>query len=165
MADLPIKPAETPVTPVETPDIVVPPSVESARAPVEVPRESAPVVEAVVSEPEPEPREPVAPPPAPVPVRPSAPPKDPLTARIEDVLAEDMTDVFLKMSPDKQAAFKEKGEETASKIRQMVDGAKVNAKKMFDLIREWLKLIPGVNKFFLEQEAKIKTDKILNLKP
>ncbi|NBS41744.1 cell wall protein, partial [bacterium] len=60
MADLPIKPAETPVTPVETPDIVVPPSVESARAPVEVPRESAPVVEAVVSEPEPEPREPVA---------------------------------------------------------------------------------------------------------
>jgi len=28
----------------------------------------------------------------------------------------------------------------------------------------WLKLIPGVNKFFLEQEAKIKTDEVLKLK-
>jgi len=27
-----------------------------------------------------------------------------------------------------------------------------------------LKLIPGVNKFFLEQEVKIKTDKILKTK-
>jgi len=29
---------------------------------------------------------------------------------------------------------------------------------------DWLKILPGVNKFFLEQEAKIKTDKILALK-
>jgi hypothetical protein len=34
-------------------------------------------------------------------------------------------------------------------------------KKILALIRDWLKLIPGVNRFFLEQEAKIKTDKIL----
>jgi hypothetical protein len=31
------------------------------------------------------------------------------------------------------------------------------------LIREWLLIIPGVNKYFLEQEAKIKTDKIQQL--
>lgn len=165
MADLPIKSTESPSPAPETPDILVPPPVESAPAPVEAPRESAPAPEAPRPEPKPEPREPSAPPPAPVPVRPSAPPKDPLTARIEDVLAEDMTDVFLKMSPEKQAEFKTKGEETAGKIRQMIEDAKVNAKKMFDLIRDWLKLIPGVNRFFLEQEAKIKTDKILNLKP
>ena len=30
------------------------------------------------------------------------------------------------------------------------------------LIREWLKVIPGINKFFLEQTVKIKTDKIIN---
>jgi hypothetical protein len=37
----------------------------------------------------------------------------------------------------------------------------VSTKKIFVLIRAWLKIIPGVNRFFLEQEAKIKTDKIL----
>jgi hypothetical protein len=29
---------------------------------------------------------------------------------------------------------------------------------------QWLKLLPGVNRFFLEQEAKIKTDRIIHLK-
>lgn len=91
--------------------------------------------------------------------------KDPVLGKIEDVLSADLTDVFLGMSPEKQAEFKRAGEETASKIRAMLEGAKVNAKKVFSLIREWLKLIPGVNRFFLEQEAKIRTDKILKLKP
>ncbi len=87
--------------------------------------------------------------------------KDAFTTEIEDILSEDITDLFLKMSPSEQEAFKQKGEETASKIRQMFVGAKVNIKKIFALIRDWLKLIPGVNRFFLEQEAKIKTDKVL----
>ena len=70
-------------------------------------------------------------------------------------------DMYLSMSPDKQMEFKEKGEVTATKIREIVSSAKVNAKKVFHLIRDWLKIIPGVNRFFLEQEAKLKTDKIL----
>ena len=37
------------------------------------------------------------------------------------------------------------------------------AKKIFQLILEWLKLLPGINRFFLEQEAKIKTDRIIHL--
>ena len=43
----------------------------------------------------------------------------------------------------------------------MVSAAKVHSKKILKAIVGWLKMIPGVNKFFLEQEAKIKTDKIL----
>lgn len=86
---------------------------------------------------------------------------DPLTAKIEHLLEDDLTDLYLKMTPSQQQIFKEKGEETASKIRLLLDQTKVNAKKIFDLLREWLKLIPGVNRFFLEQEAKIKTDQIL----
>ncbi len=69
--------------------------------------------------------------------------------------------MYLSMSPEKQAEFREKGEETRSRIRVLVGSAKVNAKKIFHLIRGWLKTMPGVNRFFLEQEAKIKTDKIL----
>lgn len=165
MADLPNKPAELQPTPVEQmppeaprPVEVVPEAepvreAEPAEAPVEAPREVPPA-----------PRE-APPPPAPIAVAPSAAAKDPVTAQIEEVLSEDLTDAFLKMTPETQAAFKQKGEETAGKIREMVEQAKVNARKIFDLIRDWLKLIPGVNKFFLEQEAKIKTDKILRLKP
>ena len=89
--------------------------------------------------------------------------KDRLTLEIEKVLEEDLTDLFLKMNPVERQAFKAKGEETLSKIRQLANAATVNTRKIFSLIREWLKLIPGVNTFFLEQEAKIKTDKILRL--
>jgi len=32
------------------------------------------------------------------------------------------------------------------------------------LIKKWLLLIPGVNKYFLEQEAKIKADEIVKMK-
>lgn len=88
-------------------------------------------------------------------------PVDRLEEEIDDILEEDLKDLYVAMPPDKQAEFRQKGEETRSKIRQLVSTAKVNAKKVFALIRGWLKIIPGVNRFFLEQEAKIKTDKIL----
>ena len=45
----------------------------------------------------------------------------------------------------------------------MVRGFRVKVKRVLELIYEWLKTIPGVNKFFLEQEAKIKTDEIMEL--
>lgn len=103
------------------------------------------------------------PPPPPLPVRPAPPKKttDRLTDEIEEILEEDLKDLYLSMPKEKQAEFKIKGEETMSLVNQLVRTAHVNAKKIFQLIRAWLKIIPGVNRFFLEQEAKIKTDKIL----
>lgn len=92
---------------------------------------------------------------------PPAKPLDRLEEEIDDILEEDLKELYVAMSPEKQAEFREKGEEARSKIRELVSSAKVNAKKVFALIRGWLKIIPGVNRFFLEQEAKIKTDKIL----
>ena len=32
---------------------------------------------------------------------------------------------------------------------------------MMELIYEWLRMLPRINKYFLEQEAKIKTDKLV----
>ena len=103
------------------------------------------------------------PPPPPLPVRPAPSKKttDRLTDEIEEILEEDLKDLYLSMPKEKQAEFKIKGEETMSLVNQLVRTAHVNAKKIFQLIRAWLKIIPGVNRFFLEQEAKIKTDKIL----
>ncbi|MBI4714278.1 hypothetical protein HY771_03805 [Candidatus Uhrbacteria bacterium] len=90
-------------------------------------------------------------------------PLDPIAQKIETILEEDLTDLYLSMPKETQEKFKVEGEKTLSKIMLIVHKTKINAKKIFLLIREWLKIIPGVNKFFLEQEAKIKTDKILRL--
>lgn len=90
--------------------------------------------------------------------------KDRLTKKIDTILEEDLADVYFKMTPEEQAAFKTKGEETTSKIKVLLGKTTVVAKDILKLIVLWLRLIPGVNKFFLEQEAKIKTDKILQIK-
>lgn len=102
---------------------------------------------------------PLPPPPAPIPIAKTV--KDRLTQEIEEVLEEDLKELYLAMPKDKQAAFRAKGEETISLVSQLVRVAHVNVKKIFQLIRAWLKMIPGVNRYFLEQEAKIKTDKII----
>ena len=106
-------------------------------------------------------QEPVTAVPTPTPVAIPPKKKDRLDKEIESMMEEDLTEMFLSMTPEQQLSFKVKGEETASKVREIIGKAKVNAKKVFQLIRDWLQMIPGVNKIFLEQEAKIKTDKIL----
>jgi hypothetical protein len=94
---------------------------------------------------------------------PPRPPKSETLIRVEKILEEDLEEMYFKMPPEQQEIFKEKGEEAASKIEKMIAAGKAVAKKILKLIRDWLELIPGVNKFFLEQEAKIKTDKIVAL--
>ncbi len=83
---------------------------------------------------------------------------------IDAYLAEGLEDTFLSMSPAEQQNFKRAGEETVSKINTLLDAAKVNVSKIVSLIKKWLSLIVGVNRFYLDQEAKIKADKIINLK-
>lgn len=93
----------------------------------------------------------------------SSPAKDPAVRAVESILEEDLDDAFHKMTPELQAKFRKEGERITSLIVAMVRNAKVNARVVLKLIASWLKLIPGVNHFFLAQEAKIKTDKILKL--
>lgn len=83
---------------------------------------------------------------------------------IEKILEKDLEDVYLNLPPDKQREFRAKGEEAAKKINILLHKAKIQVKKIIDVIKKWLSLIPGVNKFFLEQEAKIRADAILRLK-
>jgi len=88
------------------------------------------------------------------------PSKDPVLKGIEDILADDLTDLYLALPEERRTEFKTRGEEVALKITQMARAGQVKVRKILDLIRGWLRLIPGVNRFFLEQEAKIKADKI-----
>lgn len=91
-------------------------------------------------------------------------PKSQTYREIEKIMEDGLAEVYLKMNPNQQKIFKEEGEETVSKIEKLLLVAKVKIKSILKLIRDWLLLIPGVNRFFLEQEAKIKCDKILKIK-
>lgn len=83
---------------------------------------------------------------------------------IEKVLEEDLADIYSGLSPAEQKLFKMKGEEAAKNIFRMVyHESKIKVKKIIKAIRDWLKAVPGMNKFFLEQEAKLKADKIVKL--
>ena len=90
--------------------------------------------------------------------------RDKLTVQLEKIMEEGLKDAFQVLTPVQKQEFKIKGEETARKIRDLLRHAHVKVKKIFRLILEWLRLLPGVNRFFLEQEAKIKADKIIALK-
>lgn len=98
------------------------------------------------------------------PTTPAVAPKDPLIKKIESILEEDLADVYLSMNEKDRLKFKQKGDETTGKIKELLARAHVKAKEIVNLLIDWLKLIPGVNRFFLEQEAKIKADKILAIK-
>jgi len=90
--------------------------------------------------------------------------KDPITLDIEKVMEQDLADAYKELTPTQKQAFKIKGEETAWEIRTLLKSTHIKVKNIFRLILEWLKMLPGINRFFLEQEAKIKTDKIIALK-
>lgn len=81
--------------------------------------------------------------------------------KIESILSEDLKEIFQGMDAAHKAEFKKQAAETASALEILIATAKATAKKVAKLISEWLKIIPGINQFFLEQEAKLKTDKIL----
>ncbi|MBU1039309.1 hypothetical protein KKC17_03775 [Patescibacteria group bacterium] len=83
--------------------------------------------------------------------------------KVENVLEEDLADVYLSLSPDKQQEFKKAGEIAAKKISRLMRKVKISLSQIIKIIRQWLSVIPGVNKYFLEQTAKIKADKILKL--
>lgn len=88
---------------------------------------------------------------------------DPITQKIEKIMEENVGDAYSRLSPLAKQEFKLKGEVTAQKISELLKSTHIKVKKIFKLILEWLKILPGVNRFFLEQEAKIKTDRIIEL--
>ncbi|MFA6391214.1 MAG: hypothetical protein WCW66_00485 [Patescibacteria group bacterium] len=83
--------------------------------------------------------------------------------QIEGILSEDLKELFQGMDAAHKAEFKRQASETASALEILIASAKATARKVVKLISTWLKLIPGINEFFLEQEAKIKTDKLMEL--
>lgn len=102
----------------------------------------------------------IAPAPAmPLPI--SAP--DQQLQQVEQVLAEGLQDIFASLPPAEQQKFKVSGEQAAQEVDSLLRQVKVKVSAIVDVIRRWLSSIPGVNKFFVEQEAKIKAEKLVKL--
>lgn len=145
----PPSPEAPPVTPEAPPAPEKPVTPEEAKPEKIEPVPEAPPAEKKIEE---------VPPPTAAPAKPTS------LQEVEEVLAEDLEDEYVKMTPKQQKKFKQEGEVTAIKINTLLQKTKTKVKKIIDLIRKWLQLIPGVNKFFIEQEAKIKADKLMDMK-
>ncbi|MEK7183822.1 MAG: hypothetical protein AAB776_04280 [Patescibacteria group bacterium] len=91
-----------------------------------------------------------------------APAKDPLLTQIEGILSENLGEIYSQLPEDKREAFRLKGEEVAGKIHEMMTTAKIKVHKILKLVSDWLGMIPGVNVYFLRQEAKLKLDKLMD---
>lgn len=89
--------------------------------------------------------------------------KSPLLLNVEKILEEDLEQVYFSMQPVEQAAFKERGDAVAKDIEGLIGKARATAERIIALIRSWLQMVPGVSRFFIEQESKIKTDRLLAL--
>lgn len=96
----------------------------------------------------------------PVPPPPQPLKKDPIQIDVEAVLSENLAEFYKSLPADKKTEFKNRGEEVANQVVGMIRSGIMQVKRVLEMIRSWLKLIPGVNNFFLEQEAKLKMDKI-----
>lgn len=83
--------------------------------------------------------------------------------KVESILADGMEKVYLSMDAATQATFKAKGEETSKKISNLLKHTKVHIKQVINLIVDWLRIVPKVNKYYIEQEAKIKADAIMEI--
>ncbi|MEA1962665.1 MAG: hypothetical protein U9M94_00325 [Patescibacteria group bacterium] len=82
--------------------------------------------------------------------------------KIESILEKGLDNIYLAMSVENRKKFKQEGEKTVVEINDLFERGKATVKKIVNLIKKWFAGIPGINRFFIEQEAKIKSDEIIN---
>ncbi len=83
--------------------------------------------------------------------------------KIESVLSEGLHDIFVALPPAEQQKFKLAGEQAAREVSGLLAQVKVKVDAVIAVLKKWLGTLPGVNKFFVEQEAKIKAEKLVRL--
>lgn len=88
-------------------------------------------------------------------------PRTGVLKQVESLLAEGLMQLYQSLPEARRAEFKRRGEEVANKITDMIIFGKEKVKEIWKLIGEWLRMVSGVNKYYLEQEIKIKTDRIM----
>lgn len=95
------------------------------------------------------------------PVQATVDPRAKMLKDVEGILSDGLGDVYKALPKDRQLIFRQKGEEIANKITDMIIYGKARVKEIWKLVTDWLGGLPGMNKYFLEQEIKIKTDRVM----
>ncbi|MFH1171291.1 MAG: hypothetical protein V1778_02005 [bacterium] len=91
-------------------------------------------------------------------------PRDRFLREVEEILTTDLGDTYAGMDPLSQREFKEEGERAAHQIRGLLSETRLRIHKILKILTSWLRMIPGVSRLFVEQEAKITTDRLLALR-
>lgn len=97
--------------------------------------------------------------------------KPELLEHIEGLLSENLEELYLALPAETKIKFKTEGEKISQEIIRIMYNAKLHEEdrfqKVHDTIREWLFILSqslqNLNEFFIENEAKIKTEKIIRL--
>lgn len=89
--------------------------------------------------------------------------RDPLLMEVERKLEADLLDAYRSMSPGLRAKFKAEGERIASVAREGIASGKLAAENLLTMIINWLRMIPHVDRWFLVQDAKLKTDALIRM--
>ena len=89
--------------------------------------------------------------------------KDKYRVKVERILEQNLWDLYFALPQGSREKFKAEGEKAAATLRAAIEGKKVKPNQVLGAVHKWLKTIPRVNPYFLEQEAKIKTDQVMDL--
>ncbi|MDO8425142.1 MAG: hypothetical protein Q7T01_01350 [bacterium] len=90
--------------------------------------------------------------------------KSPLREDIEIALAdEQLKALYMGLDPQVQQAFRGAASRLAERLEAMFVRGPVDVREAHGDIVRWLHVIPRLNRWFLTQEAKVKTDAILAL--
>lgn len=89
--------------------------------------------------------------------------RDPLLIEVENKLSDGLWDAYKSMDPGLRARFKAEGERIAAVARDGIVSGRLATEKILDMIVKWLRMIPRVDRWFLVQDAKLKTDAIVRM--
>lgn len=84
--------------------------------------------------------------------------------RLRRILSEDMAELITPLTLESRREFQAEGLKTVSKLEELLRRTHIQLRQVWKLLWDWLKRLPGVNRFFLEQEVKKKTEEIMELK-
>lgn len=87
-----------------------------------------------------------------------------LEREIQHILSEDIADLYKQLPQEQKTLVTQEGRVATNRIMDLLRETRVRLKELVSVLRQWLQRIPGLNRFFVEQEARIKATKILTLK-
>ncbi len=152
---------ETPTAPVEAPVLEAAPQSETAPATgQEVYVEGEPLpAPAPVAEIKQE-----APPPTPARAALVEIPKDPAQEKIDKIFEANIADAFGELQPLQQEAFRVAAETAAASVRALLSAPKLEPAKIRESVAGILRLLPETNPWWVEYEAMLKTQALLELR-